>query len=85
MRELTKSSLLTKIEAPRKIQVTYTHVYVGNKFIQEIMPAFALAEYIEAPTVVTVNVECAFVDASDKIHIPTTKLLIHAAVGNLSK
>ena len=47
------------------------------------MTAFALTIFLEDLIMVSINPECAFTGAGKKIHIPTTEVLIHAAVGDL--
>ena len=47
------------------------------------MTAFALTIFLEDLIMVSINPECAFTCAGKKIHIPTTEVLIHAAVGDL--
>ena len=77
--------LLTKCATPGEFQVTYEHTSVGNKSLGETVNAFALARYLKAPTVVTINAERAFSGARDNIRLPTTNVLLCAAVGNISK
>ena len=49
------------------------------------MNAFALAGFLKDLDMVTFNAEHTFAGASDKIHLSATIVLLHAAVGNLSK
>ena len=78
-------ALLTKSVTPREVQVMYSHVYVGNKSLRETVTTFALEVLLEALTVVTIDVERASVVSSVHIPLPTTKLLLHTAIGDLSK
>ena len=47
------------------------------------MTDFVLDGSIETRTVVTINYERAFTGAGNKIHLPTTEVLLRTAVGNL--
>ena len=78
-------ALLTKSATPREVQVTYSHAYVGNKSLRETVTTFALAVLLEAPTVVTINAENDYSGAANQIPLSTTKLLLHTAIGDLSK
>ena len=82
---LPNLALLTKIASPGEVQVTYGHAFIGNKSLEETVTAFALAGFLNAPTVVTIDDECNFAGTSDNIRLPTTEVLLCAAVGNLYK
>ena len=58
---------------------------VGNNYLGSTVTAFTLVGSLNAPTVVTINDDCNFTGAGDKIHLTTTKVLLRAAVGDLSK
>ena len=83
--DLPNLALLTKSVTPGGDQVTYTHASVGNDPLGEAMTNFALAGLLEALTVTTIDTEHSFAGAKDKIHLPTTKVLLHSAVGGLYK
>ena len=78
-------ALLTKSATPREVQVTYTHASVENNPLRETVTTFALAGFLEAPTVVAINSQRSFTGSIENIHLPTTKVLLCAAVGDLSK
>ena len=78
-------ALLTKSMNTREVQVTCSNVSVGNKSLGETVTTFALAVLLEALTVVTINTEHEFAGATNQIPISTTKLLLHIAIGDLSK
>ena len=63
----------------------YAHTYVGKKSLRETITTFALEGSFEAPTMVRIDAEHTFAGAGNNIRIPTTELIIFAAVGDLSK
>ena len=78
-------AILNKSATPGDHQLTFVHVYVGNKSLGESVTAFSLAGLIEAPKVVSINVDIAFAIAGDNIWIPITKVLLCTAVGDLAR
>ena len=58
--DLPNLEVLTKRAIPGDIQVTYAHASVGNKFLKKTVTDFALSGYLEAPTVDSIDIECAF-------------------------
>ena len=77
-------ALPTNSVKPGEVQVMYSHASVGNKSFGETVTTFALAVLLEAMTVVTIDADHDFSGATDHIPLPTTKLLLHTAIGNLS-
>ena len=77
-------ALPTNSVKPGEVQVMYSHASVGNKSLGEIVTTFVLEVLLEAPTVVTINAEHNFSGAVYQIPLPITKLLLHAAIGDLS-
>ena len=67
------------------IQVTYAHVSVLNNPLGEMVTAFVLSGYLEVTTMVLIGVERAFMGDGKKIRLPTTEVLLCAAVGDLAK
>ena len=61
------------------------HTSVGNNSLRESVTAFALAGWIEAPAVVSINVNIAFVVAGNKIRIPVNNILLCVTVGDLDR
>ena len=83
--DLPNLALLTKSATPGEVQVTYAHESIGNKSLGKNVTSFALVELLESLTMVTINSERAFSVAGNKIRLPTTKSLLCAAVGDISK
>ena len=83
--ELPNLALLTNSETHREVQVTYVHASVGNKSLGETVTAFTLSESLKSLTAVTIDAERAFAGNGEKIRLTTIKVLICAAVGDLSK
>ena len=77
--------VLTNIATPGEIQATYAHASVGNKSFGKTVTAFSLAGSLEAPTMVSIDIERTFAGNGDKISLPTTEVLLHAAAGKLAK
>ena len=75
--------LLTKSATHRKSKVIYAHTSIGNKSIGETVTTFALVVFLKAPNLVMIDVESD--GAGNKIHLPTTEVLLRAAIGNISK
>ena len=73
--------LLTKSATHRKSKVIYAHTSIGNKSIGETVTTFALVVFLKAPNLVMIDVESD--GAGNKIHLPTTEVLLRSAVGNL--
>ena len=67
-----------------KFQVTFGHVSVENKSLGETVTDFALAGYLELPTVVSVNTKHAFVSDDNKICLSIKKVLLSAAAVNIA-
>ena len=78
-------AILTKSATPGDVQLTFVHASVGNKYLRESITAFALARLLEAPTVVSIDVEIAFAIAGDNIWIPVTEVLLRVAAVDLSR
>ena len=78
-------SILTKSATHGDIQAMYVNVSVGNKYLGKTITAFALAGSLEAPTVVSIDIECAFSSNGKKIRLLTTEVLLHAAADKLEK
>ena len=75
--------LLTKSATHRKSKVIYAHTSIGNNSIGETVTTFALVVFLKAPNLVMIDVESD--GAGNKIHLPTTEVLLRAAIGNISK
>ena len=75
----------TKSAMPGDMQVTYVHASVGNKYLRETVTDFSLSGYLKAPTVVLIDAEYTFAGYSEKIHLPTTEILLRATIDNLEK
>ena len=65
-------AVLTKSATPGEIQEMYAHVSVGNKYLGETVTAFALAGYLKAPTVISIDTERAFAGDGKNIRLLTT-------------
>ena len=83
--DLPNLEVLTNIATPGDIQVMYLHAYVGNKSLDETVTAFALAESLEAPTVVLIDIERSFAGDSERILLLTMEVLLRAAASELAK
>ena len=77
-------TLITKSITYGEVQVMYAHMSVGNKPLGEIVTNFDLAGSLEAPAVVTNDVERSFAVAGNKICLPTIEVLLRIAAGDLS-
>ena len=77
-------ALLTKSETPRKVHVTYTHASIGKKPLRETMTNFASEVLLQAPDMTTINAEHDFTGTGDNLRLPTTEVLLYAAVDDLS-
>ena len=64
--------VLSKSATHGDIQVMYAHASVGNKSLGEMVTAFARAVPLEAPNVVSIDIEGAFAGDGKMIHLPTT-------------
>ena len=53
--DLQNFEILTKSATPGKVQSTYTHTSIGSKSLGETVTTFALARFLEAPTVVLID------------------------------
>ena len=78
-------AILDKGATPGKFQVVYVHASVGNKSLGETVTYFALAGLLEAPTMVSIGAERAGAGTRENIHLPTTEVLLRAAIGDLYK
>ena len=78
-------AILTKIATPGDVQLTFSHMSFGNKYLKESITAFALAVSLEAPKVASISVDITFAISGNKIRIPVTEVLLCAAVGNLAR
>ena len=70
--DLLNMAVLTKSATPGDIQVTHTHMSVGNNPLGKTVTACVLTESIEATTVVLIDIERAFTGDGEKIRLPTT-------------
>ena len=78
-------AILDKGATPGKFQVVYVHASVGNKSLGETVTYFALAGLLEAPNMVSIGAERAGAGTRENIHLPTTEVLLRAAIGDLYK
>ena len=78
-------TVLAKSATYGDIQVKYVHAFVGNKYLGKTITAFALVGSLEAPTVVSIDIERAFSGNGENIQLPTTEVLLRAAAGDLAK
>ena len=58
---------------------------VGNKYLEETVTDFVLTGPLKSPTVVNIDAERVFSGAGDNIRLPTTEVLLCAAIKNPSK
>ena len=77
--------ILTKSATLGEIQVTFHHASFGEKSLRETDTAFTLVGYHKYLTVVSINTKRAFTSAGDKIRLPITEVLLHAAVVDLAQ
>ena len=59
-------TVLTKSATLGKIQLTFGHLAVGNKSLEESVVAFALAGDISSPSVISLKIEIAFAADGNK-------------------
>ena len=78
-------AVLTKSATPGEIQEMYAHTSVGNNTLGKIVTAFALARSFEATTMILINIERAFAGDGEKICLPKTEVLLHAAADEPTK
>ena len=76
--------ILTKIFTPGEVQLTFGHSIVGNKSLGESIQAFALAGDLGSPSVISFNLKICFAPEGEKIRLPITEVLLHAAAGDLA-
>ena len=81
--EFPNFAILTKSAMPGEVQLTFAHMTVGNKSLEESVVAFALAGDIDSPSVVSINMDIAFETEGDKICLPITEFLLRSAAGDL--
>ena len=78
-------AILTKSSTPGKVQLTFSHVTVGNKSVGKSVVAFALAGDLSSPYGVSVNMDIASSADGDKIRLLITEVILCAAADNLLK
>ena len=66
-------AILTKSSIPGEIQLTFGHSTVGNKSLGETLKDFALAGDLASPSVISFNLEIAFVPEGEKIRLQITE------------
>ena len=77
--------ILTKISTPGEIQLTFSHMAIGNKFLGEFVVAFALAGDLGSPSVISFNLEISFAPDREKIRLLITEVIFRAAAGDLTR
>ena len=75
-KDLPNLVILTRIATPREVQLKFMHMSVGNKYLGESISTFALAGYIEALKVISIDTSIAFAIYGNKIRIPVTEVLL---------
>ena len=78
-------TLITKSATPGEVQVIYMHASIGTSPLKKPWPLYSWWDHLNASSVVMINDERAFVGAGNKICLPTTKVLLRAAIGDPSK
>ena len=76
--------ILTKSSIPGEIQLTFSHAAFGNKSLGDSVVAFALAGDLGSPSVISFNLEIAFVRDRENIRLPIEEVLLRATASNLS-
>ena len=80
-------ALPVKITTPGNIQVTFGHMFVGNKSLRETITPFYLARSLESPMMVSIDTKRTFAIAiviySEKNHLPVTEVLFCAFFGEI--
>ena len=74
----------TKSATPNEVQLTFTHVTVGNKSLGVSVVVFALAGNLDSTSIVSINMDIAFATDSNKIRPPIIEVLLRAAAGDLA-
>ena len=75
---------LDKSATTGEVQMTFVHVYVGNKSLGESVTAFSLKVSLDSPSLVLIDFNIAFSMDGDKIRLPFAEVLLCAAAGDLA-
>ena len=78
-------AILTKSATPGKVQLTFVHANVGNKYLGGSFVEFALAGNLDSPSVVLINTEINFATEGKNIRLSITEVLLRAADGDLAR
>ena len=76
--------ILAKSATPGKVQLMVVHTIVGNKSLGEYVVAFSLVGNLDPPSLVSINIDIAFVAEGNKICLTITEVLLRAAAGDLA-
>ena len=77
--------ILTKSATPGETQLASAQESVRNKYLGESVTAFTHTESLEATAVVSIDYGISLSNAGNNIRIPITKVLLCAAVRDLSR
>ena len=78
-------AILTKSATLGKIQLLFGHTAVGNKSLGKYVVAFALADDLSSPYVISFKIEITFAEDGNKIHLPIAEVILCAAAGDLAR
>ena len=77
-------TILTNSATTGKIQLTFGHADVENKYLGESVVDFALAGDRSSTSFISLNIDIAFAADGDKICLLIAEVLLRAATGNLA-
>ena len=77
--------ILTKGAMQGEVQLTFVHMYVGNKSLGEYVMVFALAGSLDSHSLFSININIVFIVNGDKISLRIADVLLRAAVRNFAR